>query len=222
MITHSKHIAGTRAFTLTEMLVVICIICILAALSFPALQRSLAQARNSACLSNLREIGLAASLYAGEMGNYPTSWNGSQDFEDLLDPYVPGESKGHKKQIFICPGAIKITQNTGGIYRGTYGINAQLTDQIPNRFTRWPEVILFADTGQCYPGNGSEVSFWHPMDYQWGSSPGTIADIGADDDTWSSDGWMRYRHNGGVNVVMMDGHSENLKRGTVKLMNLMP
>jgi len=50
-------------FTLFELLVVIAIISILAAILFPVFQGVRENARRTACLSNMRQIGLAASLY---------------------------------------------------------------------------------------------------------------------------------------------------------------
>lgn len=60
-----KHTpCSNRGFTLIELLVVIAIIAILAAILFPVFAQAREAARKTACISNLKQIGLAATMYA--------------------------------------------------------------------------------------------------------------------------------------------------------------
>lgn len=89
-----------RGFTLIEVLVVIAIIAILAALLFPVFAKARGQARASVCRSNLKQLGTAMLMYAGD-------WDGRYAFgADYVDRYfsqIWGDHPGWHAEIPNMP-----------------------------------------------------------------------------------------------------------------------
>src|SRR5580704_3316391 len=76
----------SKGFTLIELLVVIAIIAILAAILFPVFAQARAKARQTTCLSNLFQLGLASNMYLQDYDEafYPHRQNSGNNTNPLL------------------------------------------------------------------------------------------------------------------------------------------
>jgi prepilin-type N-terminal cleavage/methylation domain-containing protein/prepilin-type processing-associated H-X9-DG protein len=219
------------AFTLIELLTVIAIIGILASILIPVVGRVRDSAKASVCLSNLRQVGLAAMVYALDNNDKLPDAGAGQDpqWARTLSAYI-SLPVTQSASIFVCPGAllpVEESSNPNDVVV-TYGMHAGLMPRgqpavALGQIERPTEVILAADMCQDPNNRGwTPNSIEQPSVFvsQSGGRGGSI-DLDAfistaTDHDNGNNAWMRYRHNGSVNVVRADGSAASFKKGTVR------
>ena len=188
-------------FTLIELLVVIAIIAILAAILFPVFAKAREKARQSSCLSNMKQLGLGILQYAQDyderlvrhcyqpspaVPNYP--WPGA------IMPYLKNT------QILMCPSSAGLFAPTTGC--GHYGLNlstvAGVTVGVTNRpLGDIPKPAGLIMVTEALPRTTpSAQQTW--LGY-WGRTTDTN-----DPTAFNTPG----SHNEGCNMVFVDGHAK--------------
>jgi prepilin-type N-terminal cleavage/methylation domain-containing protein/prepilin-type processing-associated H-X9-DG protein len=111
-----------KGFTLVELLVVIAIIALLMSILMPALARVRNQAKNVLCQSNLKQLCLAFSMYAGDWdGRFLQGWHEGQSGVSHTDYWMQGLRTyyGNSHEVRLCAMATKPgTELGGGMYGG--------------------------------------------------------------------------------------------------------
>ena len=191
-----------RGFTLIELLVVIAIIAILASILFPVFAKAREKARQTNCLSNLKQLALAALSY-------------SQDYDELMPKADPGNAGLAPLNYGAWMGALSVglwDPTRGSVY--PYIKNTQLYI-CPSRKSQ-----------PTYPGCSYEMN-----QLTSAIALGAIDDVSGTalfaesmcDDAagYPTDDFGSFScHNGGSNVAFTDGHAKWLNASNCKKANL--
>lgn len=166
-----------KGFTLIELLVVIAIIAVLAAILFPVFAQAKEAARKTACMSNLRQIGMGMSMYVGDGDSKYPAWvphiapvNGGNSIyfpPDLqLMPYVKNE------QMWRCPSdhQPRIAPNTAIWWDGRYRAKA-----IPRSYVYVGNLYTVQGGNQIDKNTGMTYEIGAPGDWTYtGRTEGEI------------------------------------------------
>ena len=201
-----------RGFTLIELLVVIAIIAILAAILFPVFARAREKARQTSCLNNTKQLGLALMMYAQDYDErlVPLANGGHgvarRPWYTLIEPYIKNQ------QILECPSAN--TAATTGI-RVSYGLSF---NNLASDDTSSGLLGAGANLGRIeFPADAAmltDVERADRVQMYWYYSPKRYA-FGAVSGYPNNGIPNPGRHNDGNNVAFCDGHAKWIAGSTM-------
>lgn len=233
MMRISKSALRLQGFTLIELLVVVTIIAILAALLLPSLQKARETAKVAVCANQLKQIGYAARLYAGDFDDAIIPWGYQESYSSgtfhtwyssALAGIPPGAESGWlayyvsgsmtksfgELPISRCPAHVKGSRDPYFPFEGSYTFNAYvgwLTGYAVNwpRYGRLknPSAAIYIADSRRNPGTDG----WDCFDNVGCCCAGSFYA------TYPSDFHLfTQRHNDGANFLYFDGHVEWVSR----------
>ncbi|MCS6775727.1 MAG: DUF1559 domain-containing protein [Chloroherpetonaceae bacterium] len=160
MQTNHTPLRARAAFTLIELLVVIAIIAILAAILFPVFAQARESARQTTCLSNLKQIGTATMMYLQDYDETFVPVGGTAE-----KPWVPGLRPDQMTRTTTDP----VTRVTAE--KPVNGWSLNLLPYIRNRdLFQCPSMDrTFNGGGECTPFNGQRMTNHYAYNYWLGA-----------------------------------------------------
>lgn len=219
-MNRTEKLRKPAGFTLIELLVVIAIIAILAAILFPVFAKAREKARQTACLSNMKQIGLGVMMYVQDYDElYPKRYGGAcppdcendkvRSWKNMVVPYIKN------MDVYKCPSnpAAQTPDANGNNATNKVGV-------FPGGYAMWlPDEWLCTQIGngagypQALAGvpNPSDNLLIVEHSYRWTDSgpylgyvepaPSNDGGIVPGPSTWNS-GHSKNRGN----IIYMDGH----------------
>lgn len=194
--TITRKVSG---FTLTELLIVIAIIAIFAAMLFPIFARARENSRRSSCQSDLKQIGFGILQYAQDsdetLPRIYVADPGYRHWAQIIQPYIKST------QVFDCPSQDYKWTGVFGGEKLSYGMNSYFDPSYGSignvillaRLTKVSETVIVTES------ENFRVTF-----------------VGGIFDTASPNRKVEYRHLGLANVLFVDGHVKSMRQDALE------
>jgi len=226
----TQSVSSRYGFTLIELLLVIGIIAVLAALLLPAISRAKERAHTVGCLNNLKQLGVAAQLYAADNGGLLAN-NQRQGAGTNL--WVPGDMKNARDAtnttlirqsvffpylnqvgVFRCPGdtgsasATEPAYAAGGQRVRSYAMNSWTGSRYMENYPRPTGYRTFMKDAEFATAGAAVV--WYLAD----EHPATLDDgwfLVTMDDSQPFASFPATRHQRGYALDFADGHAATMR-----------